>query len=133
MRWVQRMNEHAPLPFVVFVTAHHRYALKAFDVDAVDYLLKPYDDERFFAALDKAKRSIGMRRSTRLTGKLMDLVREHMQENGTFTERFAIKEKGREHVVHVDDGVPARRGQLPVPAVEGPALPVPHDHERRGK
>lgn len=29
------MNEHAPLPFVVFVTAHHRYALKAFDVDAV--------------------------------------------------------------------------------------------------
>ncbi len=39
------------IPFVVFVTAHNQYALKAFDVNAVDYLLKPYDDDRFHSSL----------------------------------------------------------------------------------
>lgn len=91
------------LPFVVFVTAHDQYALRAFDVNAVDYLLKPYDDERFHASLDKAKRHIAMRMSSRLTGKLMDLVREHMQEKGAHLSQFLIKDKGREHKVRVDD------------------------------
>jgi two-component system LytT family response regulator len=47
------------LPVVVFVTAYDRYAVRAFDVHAVDYLLKPFDDERFFRALRRAKRSLG--------------------------------------------------------------------------
>ncbi|HEY0975934.1 MAG TPA: response regulator, partial [Flavobacteriales bacterium] len=42
-------------PFVVFVTAHDRYAVKAFDVNAADYLLKPYDDDRFYMSLSRAK------------------------------------------------------------------------------
>jgi two-component system LytT family response regulator len=42
------------LPAVVFVTAHDEYALRAFDSHAVDYLLKPFSDERFQAALDRA-------------------------------------------------------------------------------
>jgi two-component system LytT family response regulator len=42
------------LPAVVFVTAHDEYALKAFDSHAIDYLLKPFSDERFQAALDRA-------------------------------------------------------------------------------
>lgn len=91
------------MPFVVFVTAHDRYALKAFDVNAVDYLLKPYDDDRFFASLDKAKRHIDMKMSNRLTGKLMDLVREHMQANSEHIEQFVIRDKGREHKVNVSD------------------------------
>jgi two-component system, LytTR family, response regulator len=44
----------ADAPAVVFVTAHDEYALRAFDAHAVDYLLKPYSDERFEAALDRA-------------------------------------------------------------------------------
>jgi two-component system LytT family response regulator len=40
---------------IVFVTAHDRYALRAFDVAALDYLVKPFDDRRFFAALARAK------------------------------------------------------------------------------
>ncbi|WKZ66112.1 MAG: LytTR family DNA-binding domain-containing protein [Flavobacteriales bacterium] len=91
------------MPFVVFVTAHDRYALKAFDVNAVDYLLKPYDDDRFFASLEKAKRHIDMRMSDKLTGKLMDLVREHMHARSEFTEVFTIRDKGREHKVSVAD------------------------------
>lgn len=90
-------------PFVVFVTAHDQYALKAFDVNAVDYLLKPYDDERFHASLSKAKRHIDMRVNSKLTGKLMDLVREHMHAKSEYTEQFVIKEKGREWKVPVDD------------------------------
>jgi len=91
------------MPFVVFVTAHDQYALKAFDVNAVDYLLKPYDDERFHASLEKAKKFIDMRTSTKLTGKLMDLVREHMHSQSEFIEVFTIRDKGREHKVDVDD------------------------------
>jgi two-component system LytT family response regulator len=49
-------SEHVPV--VVFVTAYDRYAVRAFDVHAVDYLLKPFDDERFFRALRRAKRSL---------------------------------------------------------------------------
>ncbi|HMC98049.1 MAG TPA: LytTR family DNA-binding domain-containing protein [Flavobacteriales bacterium] len=91
------------MPFVVFVTAHDQYALKAFDVNAVDYLLKPYDDDRFFASLEKAKKHIDMRMNNKLTGKLMDLMREHMHAKSEYTEQFTIKEKGREHKVKVDD------------------------------
>jgi len=47
-----------PLPEVIFVTAHDEYALRAFDAHAVDYLLKPFSDERFQAALDRAVRSV---------------------------------------------------------------------------
>jgi two-component system LytT family response regulator len=46
------------MPEVVFVTAHDEYALRAFDAHAVDYLLKPFSDERFQAALDRAVRRI---------------------------------------------------------------------------
>lgn len=91
------------MPFVVFVTAHDRYALKAFDVSAVDYLLKPYDDDRFFASLEKAKRHIDMQINHRLTGRLMDLVREHMHAKSEHIESFTIRDKGREHKVNVSD------------------------------
>ncbi|MBL7963892.1 MAG: response regulator transcription factor [Flavobacteriales bacterium] len=100
---LHRLNGHGPVPFVVFVTAHDHYALKAFDVNAVDFLLKPYDDERFSASLEKAKRWMDLRTSSKLTGKLMDLVREHMHANSEYTEHFTIREKGREHKVRVDD------------------------------
>ncbi len=103
MEQLRLQGDRAPDPFVVFVTAHDQYALKAFDVNAVDYLLKPYDDERFFASIEKARKFIELRQSDRLTGKLMDLVREHMRSNNTFTEQFVIKERGREYKVKVED------------------------------
>jgi two-component system LytT family response regulator len=91
------------MPFVVFVTAHDRYALKAFDVDAVDFLLKPFDDERFLAAVEKAKRFMAMRTSSRLTGRLMELVRDHMHTRSPYTEVFVVRDRGREHKVAADD------------------------------
>ncbi len=90
-------------PFVIFVTAYDQYALKAFDRNAVDYLLKPYDDDRFFSSLEKAKKHMDMRMSSKLTGKLMDLMREHMHAKSEYTEQFLIRDKGREYKVSVDD------------------------------
>ncbi|MEO8066762.1 MAG: LytTR family DNA-binding domain-containing protein [Flavobacteriales bacterium] len=99
---VQQLGKER-MPFVVFVTAHDQYALKAFDVNAVDFLLKPYDDDRFAASLTKAKRWMDMRFSSKLTGKLMDLMREHMHANSEYTETIVIRERGREWRIGVDD------------------------------
>ena len=48
-------------PAVVFVTAYDQYALKAFEAEALDYLLKPFDNARFFGALSRAKASLARR------------------------------------------------------------------------
>lgn len=49
------------MPVVVFVTAHEQYAVRAFDVRAVDYVLKPVDDERFAEVLHRAKQQVHAR------------------------------------------------------------------------
>lgn len=91
------------VPFVVFVTAYDQYASRAFDVEAVDFLLKPFSDKRFTSSLTRAKRSIEVRNSTVLTGRLMDLMRDYIHVHSSFTEVFAIKERGREIRVPADD------------------------------
>lgn len=63
--------EHMPL--VIFVTAFDRYALQAFDVNAVDYLLKPFDEGRFRTALDRARQ--------RLSGGLTPVLRRVIGES----------------------------------------------------
>jgi two-component system LytT family response regulator len=58
-------------PYVIFATAHAEHAVQAFDVEAVDYLLKPFDDERFERAMRRAKDVI---RSKRLFSAVQDLA-----------------------------------------------------------
>ena len=68
-------------PVVVFVTAYNEHALRAFEVNAIDYLLKPYDDLRFQAALTRAKDEVHRRQletdNTRLN-HLLDYLQSHM-------------------------------------------------------
>jgi DNA-binding LytR/AlgR family response regulator len=52
----------APVPVIVFVTAHERHAVRAFDVDAADYLVKPFNDERFHRAVVRARVEVQRRR-----------------------------------------------------------------------
>jgi two-component system LytT family response regulator len=67
----------AHLPTVVFVTAYDRYALRAFDVHALDYLLKPYDDERFQQALQRARTAILQKKTCELHERLLALIQTY--------------------------------------------------------
>src|SRR5829696_6375226 len=58
------------MPATVFVTAYDQYALRAFDAAAVDYLVKPFDDERFEEAFARARRAVEFANVSRLSGQL---------------------------------------------------------------
>jgi two-component system LytT family response regulator len=62
------------MPAVVFVTAHDEFALRAFESHAVDYLLKPFSDERFHAALDHAVRQVRTRDAAALLAAMQALL-----------------------------------------------------------
>jgi len=70
---IQRVGP-AAMPAVVFVTAYDEHALRAFDVSAVDYLLKPYEDARFHAALARAREEVRRRRAGDLGARLERLI-----------------------------------------------------------
>ncbi len=71
------------MPPTIFVTAYDRYALDAFDVAAVDYLVKPFDDERFEQAFRRARRLVELNEVGRLTEQLRDLLQSEMRAAGT--------------------------------------------------
>ena len=62
------------LPMIIFVTAFDRYAVDAFEAQAVDYVLKPIDDNRLQAALSKVRRNIEQEGKVNYTQRLMDLI-----------------------------------------------------------
>jgi two-component system LytT family response regulator len=81
----------ATLPAVVIVTAYDRYALKAFDVHAVDYLLKPFDRQRFAAALERARLDL---RSDDAGRRILALVADLRRERRP-QQRIVVKAAGR--------------------------------------
>ncbi len=64
------------MPLVIFVTAYDQYAIRAFDARAVDYLLKPVDERRFAAALDRAREAVRQRSAEGQRDKLVELLAE---------------------------------------------------------
>jgi two-component system LytT family response regulator len=92
------------LPAVVFVTAFDAHALRAFDVHAVDYLLKPYDTDRFWAAFRRATDAVAMRSVLGAGRKLASLLQEmdagrptieDVAEPARHLERIAVRGDGR--------------------------------------
>jgi two-component system LytT family response regulator len=85
------------LPAVVFVTAYDRYALRAFEVHALDYLLKPFDRQRFGRALERARRDLVTAR-----GGLADLV-EELRRDRKRLQRIVVKTEERAFFVRPAD------------------------------
>jgi two-component system, LytTR family, response regulator len=91
---VQKL-EKSYKPFIIFVTAFEQYAVKAFDVKAIDYLLKPFDDERFQDSLKRARDHYSHKKSADLNIKLIDLVGSFQKEKSGFLIEFEIKHQGK--------------------------------------
>lgn len=92
-----------PMPVIIFVTAYDQYALKAFDVHAIDYLLKPFDDERFEAALEQAKEQIFLKEKAFLHQKMMHLLETYQHQHTDELTAIEIKDKGRSKLISVED------------------------------
>jgi two-component system LytT family response regulator len=108
------------MPQVIFVTAYDRFALRAFEVYALDYLLKPFSDKRFFDAIARAKQAIQQTGQSDLRARLLALleavgfeeraVREPSRTGAdattaipSFASRIAVKERGRVVLVRTDE------------------------------
>jgi len=109
-----------PLPFVIFVTAHDEFAVRAFDVHAIDYLLKPVSEERFARALARAREMIASRHGGELGQKLQALLDEHLKRSAPsalagaraaagqptdspFARRILVRVGQRDEIVSVSD------------------------------
>ncbi len=92
---LELLEEH---PVVIFSTAYDNYALEAFERNAVDYLLKPYDQERLDLALDKARQKIKVDSSK--SPELLNLIKYH-QETGEL-HRVVVKHGSKINIIAVD-------------------------------
>ena len=90
------------MPLVVFVTAFDKYALRAFDVHALDYLLKPFDRERFQQALTRARQQLERKSTGDLERRLLELMQD-LKGPQQKLERFVIKSGGRVFFVRADE------------------------------
>ena len=92
-------------PMVVFVTAFDQYALRAFDVHAIDYLLKPFTDDRFRQSLDRAKQQVRQGRLGDLSRKLAALLDhdEPAPVRERYLDRLVVKSGGKVTLLPVDE------------------------------
>ena len=79
------------MPAVIFVTAYDEYAIRAFEINAVDYLLKPFEKERFEKAVDRAKREIKRQESpAEIRENLLELLKE-VKNEPSYLKRIPVK------------------------------------------
>ncbi|HEX7090853.1 MAG TPA: LytTR family DNA-binding domain-containing protein [Longimicrobiales bacterium] len=87
-----------PLPHVVFATAHDEYAVRAFDVRALDYLLKPADRERVARALDRAVAAVQGPGADDVAARVRNML-EELRGRARPLERFLVRQRGRMRLV----------------------------------
>jgi two-component system, LytTR family, response regulator len=90
----QLSDAGVPLPFIIFCTAFDQYALKAFEVHAIDYLLKPFDRQRFQQALDHARARLRLSQPAPADPRLADLLAD-LRAGAKQTDRLVFKQDGR--------------------------------------
>jgi two-component system, LytTR family, response regulator len=106
------------MPTTVFVTAYDKHALAAFDLAAVDYLVKPFDDERFEEAFQRARRIARLEETSRLRDKLLAVLQETAEHAPTpetmtadatryarprYLERIAVDSRGKVRFIPVSE------------------------------
>lgn len=95
------------MPLIIFVTAYDQYALRAFEVHAIDYLLKPFDKERFDKVFDHAKKVVLREQTNNLNERVLMLLEERNEQSSTlsqpFLERLIIKTQGRVFFLRIEE------------------------------
>jgi two-component system LytT family response regulator len=99
---LERLRPHLA-PAVVFVTAHDDYALRAFDVHAVDYLRKPFDAMRFKEAFSRARRRVAGVEAEDRSRKLDALLAQVAAHSPRSRERLMVRADGRLYFVRIDE------------------------------
>jgi two-component system LytT family response regulator len=89
------------MPYVIFVTAYDHYAIRAFEVHALDYLLKPFDRKRFQEALDHGKTQISQHQNTSNKSELKALL-EEIKGVPRYLQRLVIKNRGKVFFLKTD-------------------------------
>ncbi len=92
------------LPAVVFVTAHDGHALRAFEIHALDFLLKPFDQTRFEKALDRARAQVakGSAPAAAIDSRIASLL-EELRDERRYSERLIVKSSGRVFFIRTDE------------------------------
>jgi len=90
------------MPAVVFVTAHDKYAIQAFEINAIDYLLKPVTEERFAKALARSKAQMQSKQSVEPNRQILSLL-ETLAAPRSALKRLAIRSAGKTIFVDVED------------------------------
>ena len=101
------------VPVVIFVTAYDRFALRAFEAHALDYLLKPYDDERFEVALQRARERIRQQQLGDVDRRLMALLEEARGDRG-YLQRLVVPSGHRSVFIRTEqiDWIEAERNYV---------------------
>jgi two-component system, LytTR family, response regulator len=114
---VVRTIGSANMPTTVFVTAYDKHALAAFDLAAIDYLVKPFDDERFEEAFQRARRMARLEETSRLRDKLLAVLQETSGQAPAvempprraaiarrgYLERIPVESRGKVRFIPVSD------------------------------
>lgn len=82
------------MPLTIFTTAYDQFALRAFDTHAIDYVLKPYDPERFSRAVARARDQLGTRRRSSIDARLSALLDE-LRSRAQYVERLVVRAGSR--------------------------------------
>jgi two-component system LytT family response regulator len=89
-------------PAVIFVTAHDQHAIQAFEIHALDYLLKPFTQERLLAAVQRARKHLQAQDMATLNHQLSELLKPHTPATVYFS-RIAVKTGNQTIYVKVED------------------------------
>jgi len=100
---IKNLSEY--LPEVIFVTAYDEYAVEAFEMNALDYLLKPFDQERFSKTLARARQRILANSTKDISEKLNNLILTFSQNKPRekYLTKFVIKSTGKISFINVDE------------------------------